>query len=111
MQIQPLSTEQFHDGQANRIGPARRSGGKDAVRTIVERRRTQQLEPLRAIKFPENKEMREAFDVGKAGLEVGQNCEHAFGVMLCAEALGNGTRVFVGLRTNPIGFAVNMERG
>jgi hypothetical protein len=55
--------------------------------------------------------MREAFDVGKAGLEVGQNCEHAFGVMLCAEALGNGTRVFVGLRTNPIGFAVNMERG
>src|ERR1022692_5206026 len=44
MQLAAFAVTQFHDGQANRVRTARRSGGKHAMRPIVGRRCTRSEE-------------------------------------------------------------------
>jgi hypothetical protein len=91
-----FAAKQFDDGQADWIGAARRSCGENTVRAIVGGRSAEQVEALGAVELPEDHEMREAFDVGEAGLELGQEVENAHSFVLCAEAFGNVAGAFVG---------------
>ena len=95
VQAGAFAAKQFDDGHADWIWAARRSRGEDAVRAIVGWRSAEQLKALRAVELPEDDEMREAFDVGEAGLEVGQDIEDAIGLVPCAEAFGNLAGAFV----------------
>src|ERR1035438_3191944 len=71
-----VAAQQFHNRQPNRIGPARRPCRENSVRPDVRRRLAQQLKPLRAVKCPNHKKMRETFDVRKPEREFGQDVEH-----------------------------------
>src|SRR5204863_8604565 len=62
---------------------------------IVARRRADQIETLRSVEHPEEKEMGEAVDVGQAALEFRQQFHHAVRVMLCAQSLRDRFRVGV----------------
>lgn len=64
------ATKQFDDRDADGIWTAWRSRGEDAVRAVVGGWGAQQLEALGAVELPEDDEMREAFDVGEAWLEL-----------------------------------------
>jgi hypothetical protein len=64
------------------------------VRTIVAGRHANQVESFRAVEDPQHIKVGEAFDVGQSGLELGEDFEIAFGVVLGTEAL----RDIVGLR-------------
>ena len=77
VQIRMLAAEQLDDGETDRVGATGRSRGEDAVLAVVRWRRAEQLEGLRAVELPEHDQMREAFDVREAQLEVGQNRDHA----------------------------------
>lgn len=95
VEVGAFAAKQFDDGQADGIWTTRRSCGEDAVGPIVRRRGAEQLEALGAVELPEDDEMREAFDVSEAGLELGQEVEDALGLVLCAEASGNVAGVSV----------------
>jgi hypothetical protein len=49
------------------------------VSAVIGGRVSNQIEALGAIEFPKNDQVREAFDVGKAGGEFGKNFQRAFG--------------------------------
>ena len=89
MQRVAFAAQQLNDCQANRVGAARRAGGKKAVGAIVGGRRDGQVEAVRAVEDPQNVEMRVAFDVGEAWGKGGQDVERAFLRVLCARAFGN----------------------
>jgi len=100
MQLDAFAATQFDNGQTNRIRTPRRARRKHAMRPIVGGRRGQQVFapqffPGRAIELPDNEEMREAFDVSEPGLKLGQDLEHAIGLVFSIEALGNLARIFV----------------
>jgi len=94
--VQPraLAAEQLDHGEADGIGAPRRSGGEDAVGAVVRGRCAQQFEALRAVEFPEDEEVGDAFDVGEAGLELGQDLQRTLGLVLGAQSLW-------GLRRSP----------
>lgn len=62
---------------------------------VIGRRVSNQIEALGAIEFPKNDQVREAFDVGKAGGEFGKNFQRAFGLVFSAEASGDVPWLFV----------------
>src|SRR5260221_7425990 len=96
MQMRAFATEEFDDGEGDWIGTSGGAGGEDAVRAIVNGRRAEQVEPLGAVEEPQNEEMREAFDVGKAGFELREDFEDAFGIMFGVETFGNLLGAVVG---------------
>src|SRR5437899_4315857 len=77
------------------------------MRPIVGGRRTQQFvsrqfvsmsvqfELRGAIELPDDDEMREALDVGEPRLKLGQDLEHAIGLVFSAKTLGNFACVLV----------------
>src|SRR5580765_2860354 len=71
-QLRAVTSEQFHCGQADGVGTARRTSCEDPMRTaIVARWPGNQIEVRRLIEDPDNKHVREAFDVGKARRKFG----------------------------------------
>src|SRR5437879_13622440 len=95
MQLDTFAATQLYHGHTNRVGTSGRPRGKHAMRPIVRRRRTQQFEATGAIEFPEDNEMREAFDVGEPRLEIGQDLEHAICLVFSPKTLGNLACVLV----------------
>ena len=96
MQGTAFATEEFDDGESNRVWTPWRSGCDYAVRTIVNGRSANQLESFGAIEYPHNKQMGKAFDVGEACFELRKNFKNAFRVVLSAETLGDLLRACVG---------------
>src|SRR5439155_17648366 len=100
MQLDAFAATQLDGCQANRIGTSRRSRRKHTMRPIVGWWCTEQFVPpqfeLRGtIEFPDDDEMREALDIGEPQLKLGQNLEHAIGLVFSAKALGNFACVLV----------------
>jgi hypothetical protein len=89
MQLDTLAPKQFDNRQSNRIRPSRRPCRKHSMCPIVSGRCPQQFEPMRPIKLPDDDQMREALDVGKPRLKLGQYLEHTIGLVLSAQPLGN----------------------
>ena len=52
MQPRSLAPDQFHDRESDGIGPSRRTGGEDSVRTIVGGRGSQAIRSLRRDRRP-----------------------------------------------------------
>lgn len=96
MQIAAFAPQQFNNRQTDRVRPPRRSRGKHAMFAIVKRRGTQEFEALGPIKFPKNKQMRKAFNVGETGGKFWQDLEPTLRVVLGAKTFGNFTGYFVG---------------
>src|SRR5438128_7693879 len=108
MQLDALAAKQLDGCQANRVRTSRRSRRKHTVRPIVRGRRSDQFGPRQfvsmsmqfelrgAIELPEDDEMREALDVGEPRLKLGQDLEHAIGLVFSAKPLGNFACVLVG---------------
>jgi len=96
VEVGAIAAKQFDNGQADGIWTARRSGSENTVRAMIRGRGAEQLEALGAVELPEDDEMREAFDVSEAWLELGQEFEDALSLVLCAEAFGNVAGAFVG---------------
>jgi NTE family protein len=96
VEIGAVATKQFNGGESDRIRAERRAGGEDSVRTVVGGRIGDKVETLGAIKFPDDDEVREAFDVGEAGGEFREDFEDAVGGVLGAEAFWYVGRLFVG---------------
>src|SRR5581483_5578915 len=94
MQVNALAATQLYDCDANRIRTSRRPRRKHPMWPIVGRRRTQQFEPVGAIEFPNHDEMRKALDVGETRLKIGEDFEHAIGLVFSPKTFGNLTRVF-----------------
>ena len=88
-----LDAKQLDDGEADGIGAARRPSGEDAMRTVVGRRSTDELVILVLAEDPEDKEVREAFDVLEAGLKIGAEFEDALFGVLCTKAARDGVGV------------------
>ena len=84
MQRSAGATEKFEYGKSNWVGTSWRAGGEDAVGTMVSGRSSNQIESLGAIEYPQNKQMRKAFDMGEARFELGKDFENTFRVMLGA---------------------------
>src|SRR5882672_8365593 len=95
MQLDAFATAQLDGGQANRVRTARRPGRKHSMRPIVEGRRAEQIEPMRAIELPDDEEMREALDVGESRLKLRLNLQHTICLVLNAKAFGNFACVLV----------------
>ena len=53
------------------------------MRPIIEGRPAQQVEAVRAVEGPDHHEMREALDIGEAGLKFGHDLKHPFAVVFC----------------------------
>src|SRR5216683_1666492 len=98
MQLSAFAPKEFDNGQPNRIRTPRRPRRKHPMRPIVRRRCPQQLESVRAVKFPEHDEMREPLNVSKPRLKLRQNREHPIRLVLNPKPPGNLTCVLV--RTN-----------
>src|SRR5579863_7513234 len=96
VELGAVAAHQLDDGQRYGVGATRGARGEYAVRALVERGAADQFEAFRPIESPDDKEMREALDVGQARLEFGEDFEDAFRIMFCAEALGNGSGIGVG---------------
>src|SRR5205809_8006175 len=97
MQMAVLAAKQLDYGKADGIRPARRPSGEHAVRSIVKRRRSQQIEVTGSIELPEDEQMGETLDIGKPEFEFRQNVEHTFRLMFRVETLRN----FGALRVRP----------
>lgn len=95
MKIGARAAEEFNDRQTDRVWPSRGSRGEDTMRTIIRRRRAEEFKCPGAVELPKDHEMRKAFDVGEAGLELGQDLKHAFGLVLRSQAFGDLFRFFV----------------
>lgn len=84
MQICTIPPEQFDHCEADRVRTARRSRGEDAVRLIVDRRNSKQIESIGTIEFPQDEDVRKTFDVRESRLKFGKNFKHSVGVVLRA---------------------------
>jgi len=91
-----LATEKFNDSESNRVWTSGGASCEDAVRAVVDGRSAEQLEPLGAIKHPQDDQMRETFDVGEAGCELREDFENSFGFVLGAWTFRDFMRVLVG---------------
>jgi len=69
MQLSVLATKEFDDGKADRVGTARRSRGKHAMRPIVRRRRAEQIETLERSKGQIIMRCEKPLNVGEPELE------------------------------------------
>ena len=105
MECAPFAAKQFHDGEADGIGAARRTGSKDTVRPVVRRPLAEEVETLGAVKRPQNEQVREALNVREALLKLGQYVQHAVCVVLCAETFGNSAafEIWTADKTNRLG--------
>src|SRR5438874_9791859 len=95
VQVRALPAEQADDCKADGVWPARRAGGKNAVRTVVEGRVAGQFKALRAVECPEHKEVRESLDIEQPRLKLRQNAQNAFRLMRNAETLRNRSAVLI----------------
>src|SRR5438094_7752273 len=107
MQLGAFAATQLDSGQANRVRTPRRPGRKHTVWPIVGGRRADQFGPMQfvsmsvqfelrgTIELPEDDEMREALDVGEPRLKLGQDLEHAIGLVFSAKSLGDFACVLV----------------
>src|SRR5438105_13094934 len=95
MQLNAVAATQLDDGHANRVRASRGPGGKYTMRPIVGWRRTQQVEPMGAVEFPNHNEMRKALDVSEARLKIGEDFEYTIGIVFSPKTFGNLTCVFV----------------
>jgi hypothetical protein len=84
MKEPPLAAKKLDDRQADRVRTAWRSRREDTVRSIVKRRHPDQLESLSTIEYPEDEQVRKAFDVSETDLEFGEDLEDAVHIVLCA---------------------------
>ena len=91
-----LAAEELDDGESDGIWTARRAGGEDSVRAIVDGRRAEKFESFRAVEDPYNEEVRETLDVGEAGFELWKDFENPFGFVFSAGAFGDLLRALVG---------------
>src|SRR5208282_2166807 len=95
MQLDAVAAKQLHNSQPNRIRPPWRSRRKHSMRAIVRRRRAEQFESLRPVKFPEHDKMRETFNISKPRLKLRQNFQNPLSLMLGAKPPGNLTCILV----------------
>ena len=56
-----------------------------------------QIEPLSAVELPQDKQVRKALNVPEPRLELAQQFNRAFGIVLGAQTLGNRRSFMVGL--------------
>jgi hypothetical protein len=89
VEVGAFAAEEFDGGQGYRVWTKWGTGGEDSVGTIVRGRCAEQVESLGAVELPDDDEMGEAFDVGEALFELGQDFEYAFGVVFSAETFGD----------------------
>src|SRR5579864_4374596 len=87
--------EKFDHRQSNGIRPSRGSSSKYAVRSIVRRGRSEQFELSGSIEDPENDQVGKAVNIREAGFELGKNFQRPFGLVFCAETLGDLCRFLV----------------
>src|ERR1700674_1674967 len=106
MQGTAFATEEFDDGESNRVWTSWRSGCENAVRTIVNGRSADQLESFGAIEYPQNKQMGKAFDVGEACFELRKNFESPLRIVFGAEPFGD----FVGVVVRSFGVPDGLRR-
>src|SRR5437868_5333389 len=95
VQVGALAAEQADDCKADGVWAARRAGGKNAVRPVVEGRVAGQFKALRAVECPEHEQVREALDIEQPSLKLRQNAQNAFRLMRNAEPLRNGRAVLI----------------
>jgi hypothetical protein len=91
-----IAAEEFDDGESDGIWAARRAGGEDAVRAVVDGRSAEQLIIFGAVEDPDDEQVREAFDVGEAEGELREDFEDAFGFVLGAGTFWDLLSVVVG---------------
>jgi hypothetical protein len=91
-----VAAEEFDVGEGDGIGTARRAGGEDAMRAVVTGRRGDEVVTLGLVEKPKDAEVREAFDVGEAGGEFGQDFQGAFDIVLRSKASGDIASLGVG---------------
>lgn len=89
MQARPLAPKKFYNREANGIWTPRRSRREDAMGSVITRGRAQQFETLRAVKNPDDEEMREALDIGESSLEFRRYFERPFSLVLRTQTLRN----------------------
>ena len=85
-----VAAEQLDDREGDGVGTARRARGEDAVRALlIGGWMGDQVVAVGAVEGPDHEQMREALDVGEAGLERAQDFEFAFGIVFGAKAARN----------------------
>jgi hypothetical protein len=84
MQIGAFAAHEFDDGHGDRVWTKRGAGSKYTVRSIVRGWSAKEFEASRTVELPEDDEVGEAFDVGEARLELGQDFEDAIGLVFVA---------------------------
>jgi hypothetical protein len=91
----PFATKQFDHSEAERIGPFGGTSREYAMGPVIAGWRAQQLESLRTIESPDDKQMREALDVSKTRLEHRQNLKHAVGLMFDAKTFRDFSGILI----------------
>src|SRR6266496_1874228 len=81
--------KQFNNCERDRVWTPGRASREHSVRTIIDGRRAKEFVALRAVEFPENKQVRETFDIGDPDFEINQYLQHTFGVVLGSTSFGD----------------------
>ena len=95
MQPRAFPSKQFDYRESNGIRTPGRAGRENAVWAVITGRRSQQFETLRAIKDPDDKQVRETLNIGKSSLEFRQYFQRPLRFVFRPQTFGNLLRARV----------------